>query len=108
MRLAIKTAKESTERFKHGAVIVSSGSVLGFYPNKFRNNPRTCAASGIDCLSVHAEAGAISSVRSPDKLRGSTLYVARVNKRGEARASAPCSECAKLIRKVGIRKVVYT
>jgi len=40
--------------------------------------------------------------------QGSTIYVARINKEGEARISKPCPMCEAAMRHVGVRRVYYT
>jgi len=40
--------------------------------------------------------------------RGSDVYVARINREGEARISKPCPMCEAAMRHVGVRRVYYT
>ena len=40
--------------------------------------------------------------------RGTTIYVARVDQRGETRLARPCSKCMKSLYEAGVREVVYT
>jgi deoxycytidylate deaminase len=56
-------------------------------------------------ISVHAEVDALSRCNDP---RGATIYVARVNKRGEERMSRPCISCEKALLEAGVKKVIYT
>lgn len=107
MRRAARCASRSSERMKHGAVIVSGHTVLTVYPNSYRNHP-TCVPDRLDGASVHAEAAAIAAVRDKNKLRGATIYVARVNNQSVWRYSKPCDSCETLIREYGIRRVVHT
>ena len=43
-----------------------------------------------------------------DDLSGMVLYVARSYKNGKPAMSKPCLKCAGLIKKAGIKKVIYT
>ena len=40
--------------------------------------------------------------------QGSDVYVARINREGEARISKPCPMCEAAMRHVGVRRVYYT
>jgi len=91
---------------KHGAVIVKGGRVISIGINKNRNHPTVVSSEHIKThCSVHAEVDALRKVRNA---KGATIYVARVNKRGQDRLSRPCDRCHTAIREAGIRKVVYT
>jgi len=96
----------SSERMKHGAVIVKGGRVMSVGINKFRNHPLIIQPEIIKTVcSVHAEMDALRKIRDA---RGATIYVARVNNGGKTRLSRPCNYCYKAIREAGINKIVYT
>jgi deoxycytidylate deaminase len=101
-------ATKSTARNTHGAVVVKGGRVLGTGWNKNRNNPLFVSPEHIksDC-SYHAEEVAIREA-GEDNVKGAILYVARVNRHGNDRDSKPCSKCATLIERVGIKRVIFT
>lgn len=101
-------ATKSTARNTHGAVVVKGGRVMGTGFNKDRNHPAIVSPEHIktDC-SYHAEEVAIREA-GENNLRGAIIYVARVNKSGYDRDSAPCPKCSALIEKAGIKRVVYT
>ena len=101
-------ATKSVARNTHGAVVVKGGRVLGSGWNKNRNNPHYVSPEHVktDC-SYHAEEVAIRE-SGEDNLRGAIIYVARINRQGKDRDSKPCSKCAFLIDKVGIKRVVFT
>lgn len=105
IKQAIRVANASQYRWKHGAVVVRGGRVIGFAPNKFRNAPEVDAANVTD----HAEAAIIRELLKnyPD-LRGGVIYIARINKSGDVRMSRPCVNCMKLIVDAGIKEIVYT
>lgn len=56
--------------------------------------------------SVHAEVDAIIHART--ELKGTSLLVVRINRKGELRLSKPCHHCMKYIKYVGIKKVYYS
>jgi len=105
IKQAVKVASSSDYRWKHGAVVVRGGRVIGFAPNKFRNAPEVDAANVTD----HAEAAIIRELLKnyPD-LRNSVIYIARVSNSGQTRMSRPCANCMKLIVDAGIKEIVYT
>lgn len=91
---------------KHGSVIVKGGRVISTGINKDRSHPRIVSTEHIkDHCSVHAE---IDAIKKAKNISGATIYVARVNKRGEARDSRPCKNCFEAIKNNGIKKIVYT
>ena len=106
LKRAMKLAKISTCKQKHGAIIIKGGSVLSVGINRNKNNP-TFVGEATKNWSVHAEAAAIKACAGAD-LRNAIIYVARINKAHEPMMSKPCQKCEKLIREAGIRKVVYT
>lgn len=106
LRLALKLAAQSVERRQHGAVVVRGSSILGVGYNRFRNCPIVTNESFI--RSFHAEVRAIAAVGNRDLLSGATLYVARINRAGQIRYSAPCGQCQVLLDQVGIKRVVHT
>lgn len=105
--LAVRMAESSDVSFKHGAVVVRGGSVLSVGVNKWKNpmKPDIPPTEYDPNISVHAEVDALSRCSDP---RGATIYVARVNKRGEERMSRPCIDCEKALIVAGVKKVIYT
>jgi deoxycytidylate deaminase len=108
--IAKKYAEESTcIEHRHGALLIRGGSVLNgsnnqlkpmLWANKFREY-------GCGHAARHAELGAILNVHR-SKTKNATVYVVRINKRGDFRLSKPCNMCQKLLRHVGVKRVVYT
>lgn len=100
-------ATKSSARNTHGAVIVKGGRVLGLGFNVNRNHPKSVSPEHIktDC-SWHAEEQAIKD--AGENIKGSIIYVARVNKQGRDRDSRPCEKCYKLIKNSGIKRIIYT
>lgn len=94
IRVAIKRVKGPRRDFLLGAVGVRRDGTIVWA----RNLP----AREIHYAS-HAEA---LLCRKLDK--GSTVYVARVNKRGQLRQAKPCRVCEARLRSKGVKKVYYT
>ena len=107
LAMARYMCRKSNGKHTHGAVLMRAGRVLGTGFNRTRNHPSVVSEEHIllGC-SIHAEEMAIKDANFLAK--GATLYVARVNRKGEDRDSKPCERCQVLIEKVGIKKVIYT
>lgn len=106
--LAVKMAESSDVDNRHGAVVVQGGRVLALGVNKWRNRDMRWdneKDTFKPILTVHAEMDALSRVDNP---KGSVLYIARVNERGEERMSRPCRHCMKELVKLGVKRVIYT
>lgn len=104
--MATRIAETSEVPQRHGAVIVKSGRVLAVGVNKWRNrNIKNNDLEYNPHLTYHAEIDALN--RFAD-VEGATIYIARVDKKGEPRFSRPCSRCLKALKDAGIKKIVYT
>ncbi|CAB4242258.1 ComEB Deoxycytidylate deaminase [uncultured Caudovirales phage] len=100
-------ATKSESKQKHGAIVVRGGSVIGTGYNKDRNHPDFVSPEHIKThCSVHAEVEAIRDAGW--KVKGATLYVARINRLGQDRDSKPCDRCSVVIEETEIKKVIYT
>ena len=97
-------AKSNAEK-RHGCIIVKGGSVLGTGFNKYTYVPWNASPEHFNRCSIHAE---IAAMRQVKRLKGSTVYVARINNQGKPCMSAPCSACQSALDKAGVKKVVYT
>lgn len=105
MSVAIYMAEQSTCRMRHGAVVVKGGRVLSTGVNKLKNHPLNVSEEHIKKCSVHAEVDAVKKASNP---RGATVYVARINKRGDEMLSRPCNKCYEYLIQSGIKKIIYT
>lgn len=104
--LAVRAAEASeVTQHRHGAVVVKGGRVLSIGLNKWRNQGMPTTDEYNPYLTVHAEIDALSRVKDA---RGTTLYIAQVNRQGEEKMSRPCDNCAKAIQEAGVKAVVYT
>jgi tRNA(Arg) A34 adenosine deaminase TadA len=102
---SIKVAQRSQYRWKHGAVVAKNNKVIGSAPNRFRNSPSIDENN----VTFHAEAAVIRELlKNYDNLRGTTIYIARINRAGEPTISRPCPNCMKTIIDAGIREICYT
>lgn len=117
LKLALRIAGDSNNRWQHGAVLVNSGRVIATAPNIYKNAPTIFQIECPDDLdtqkalirehcSVHAEARVVK--QAGDAARGSVVYVARVNRHGEPLLSAPCDNCYQTMTEAGVKAVVYT
>lgn len=99
--MACGVAMTSECRMKHGAIVVRHSKILGASPNVERNDPKIVGWAN---ASVHAEIRALKRAGWPTK---ATIYVARVNNKGERRLSKPCANCQEVLDQFKI-KVIYT
>lgn len=101
LTMALGVALTSKCRFMHGAIVVKHSKILGSSPNIYKNNPKH---SPIESCSVHAEMAAMRKAGWPRK---ASLYVARINGKGEKRLSKPCATCAAVLEDFKV-KVFWT
>jgi pyrimidine deaminase RibD-like protein len=99
---AIDIAKTSRCRYRHGAVVVSSGVVVAMATNKIVSDQ----TKGWRRSHVHAEMAALAA--AGQRANGATLYVARVNAQGKPANSEPCKKCQGYLVKYKVGSVVWT
>ena len=110
IELAERVASQSIySSFKHGAVLAKNGTVINASCNKngFNSFGARFRKKEYGCATLHAELGAILNVER-SKTEGSTVYVVRVNRRGEKRLSKPCHMCKSALQYCGVKKVIYS
>lgn len=108
--LARRMADQSTyPNFKHGAVLVKGSAVINASCNKngFNSFGARFRKKEYGTATLHAELGAILNVER-SKTEGATIYVVRINRRGEERLSKPCHMCRSAMEHCGIKRVVYS
>jgi tRNA(Arg) A34 adenosine deaminase TadA len=98
---AMGVALTSSCRYRHGAIVVKHGHVLGSGTNRIRNDPKYVDWRS---SSIHAEIVALRRASFPKR---ATIYVARVNRLGEPRLSKPCANCQEVLDGLRI-KVIHT
>jgi deoxycytidylate deaminase len=112
LNLALKIAGQSQHKFPIGAVITIGNRILSIGTNKYKTHPKQINnyinnhsnSTDKHGTSIHAELAAILSY---PKLKGSTIYVARLLHNGAFGLSKPCLSCQNLIEIAGIKKIVY-
>lgn len=91
LQMAMGVALGSGCKFRHGAVVVKHGTVLGSSPNIWKNDPKYVNPK---FCQIHAEIAALKKAGWP---RRATVYVARVNGSGTSRMSKPCANCQEVL-----------
>lgn len=96
---------------RHAAFVCRGNRILARSTNKYHNDPkhfpRHMFNSEMDSIGVHAEIAAMSKV-DPKKLKGATIYVARIMPSGSPGLSRPCKRCEEALIHAGVRKVIYS
>jgi len=109
LKIAAKVAEQSSYgKFRHGAVLIKGGSVLNVSANSDNHTSfgqRFREREGR--ATHHAETSCVLGLKK-SITQGGTIYVARVNRKGDWRLSKPCKMCHEVMKFVGIKKVVYT
>jgi hypothetical protein len=85
------------------------GALIAMSTNSIGSRSR---GAGYSKYTIHAERAVIKMVGDNTLLRGATLVVVRVSKKGELMSSLPCHECTchltKAMTKYGLRRVYYS
>lgn len=115
LKLAIDMAIISQKYPRCGCVIVKNKRILSLACNMKKSHPLQASLNyyrfGHDdnCQHhLHAEIGAILKVKDPNKLIGASIYIARIDYYGNIKEAFPCKACLKLIKKSGIKEIIYT
>lgn len=102
-------------KYKIGCVIAQKNKVLSASFNSTKTHPLQKKMNKerfeVDNTphSLHAEIHALSYLIDCDiDWKGSVLYTARKRKDGHYGMARPCPSCMKLIKKLGIKNIVYT
>ncbi len=110
IRIATKQAKKSTFKQRMGAVLVSrAGFILGVGNNEINRYTGKWKQSWPG--SLHAEESAILHAlkkHSHDQLIGSTVYVTRIDAKGNQAFAKPCLHCQTILKAFQIKDVYYT
>ena len=103
----IAALRSRVKIFRIGCVIVRRGKILGVGYNKHSGEIEKVEKKlGTKLFSLHAEMAAI--VDSSELVRGATMYISGYKKNGRKISSCkPCPDCLKMIKMVGISRVVY-
>ena len=111
LKLAEKIAATSThKKSRHGAVLVRGGAIINIAKNSNRYTKfgqRFMPYNHNWPATHHAELACVLGLDKRTTI-GSTVYVARVGKRGEIKNSKPCTTCQAVLEHVGVKRVFYT
>ena len=107
IKICIEQARLSDNRHRLGAVIYNKNVILSTDHNyslrSARNlHPRYYRWVG----SIHAEVAVILSAHCD--LKGSSMFLLRINRKEEILLSKPCAQCMSYLQFVGISKVIYS
>lgn len=107
--LAIDLASTSKHRYYMlGAVICRRHDILAVGVNQDCQHPVLESLGYKPWHNIHAEADAvIRAMKKRIDIRGATIYVARVRRKGDLGTSKPCRSCTSLLVEVGIKQIVY-
>ena len=115
--LAQLEAEKSPCKNQHGSVAVCSGKIIATGFNEYRNRTKTSDGHSEEGYTCHAEMSAIRNIyktfsnhKRIDKIFSRTkLYITRVsNNNYEYKESSPCSDCLLVIKRLNIKKLIYT
>lgn len=106
---AIEVAKSSDGTKKVGCVGVRKNKLVSESPNFFKKSHPTQAmyarrVNQPKRIHLHAEVATL--IRAREEI--DTLFVCRINKKGDLRMSKPCPICQLAIESEGISTVYYT
>ena len=110
---AIKIAKKlPNQKYKLVAIITDKkGHILSIGKNSFSKSHPTQAyyaekVGNRHCIFLHSEIDAIIKLKYTDI--PNSIYIVRINQKGEPLLSAPCEICQRAIKDVGIKNIYYT
>jgi deoxycytidylate deaminase len=115
--LAIQIASLSSKYPRVGCVITRKGKVISLSHNLTKSHPLQKQLTHLrfddefldSCKAEqHAEFAAINQVKNKSLLKGASIYIARIDVKGELKPAHPCPACYHLITKYGIKKIHFT
>lgn len=114
----LNQASKSTMRTKHGCVIVKGKHIISSGSNNELYHSESNAILQHMCknfitLNYKKNIQRLIYIINKNndiikKLKGSCLYVLRVDKNGELSNSKPCVWCTELIKNIHFKKIIYT
>lgn len=104
----MEEANKSSHRFGLGAVLFKGSRIFGIGHNSNRYTSKIAEKYRGHRNSYHAEMSAVMNTPNWDKLKGSSILVIRINKRGHLANSYPCKYCQESLRHLGVKWVYYS
>jgi deoxycytidylate deaminase len=111
LNLAIKLASQLQNKKQRICAIITDkrGRILSFGVNSYsKTHPRmayySAKCNDYNKIYLHAEMDSLIHC----KQKGHTLYVARVDKKGNSLPCKPCEICSLAIKDAGIKEVITT
>ena len=99
--------QENKQKWKLVAAIFNKKPVSVAYNDLKKTHPLTAKGYKGYLARTHAEIRCIRNT-PPSCLKGATIVVARANDCSHLQMARPCSICMKIIREVGIKKIIYS
>lgn len=106
LHLAKKVAKKSTHKYQVGAVLCKNRKPVSFGCNVPKTHPVHANPNVSVRRSIHAEIAAILAAKCG--LYGTTIYIYRETKNGKPALAKPCKYCMNLLRRNGVKNIIYT
>ena len=107
IRQAEFEAEKSGHRMRMGAVIFSKKKIISSSTNYACRSARHLRQKYTRWKgSIHAEVAAV--INAKRDLKGASIFVIRINRRGEWRLAKPCKHCREYLEWVGIRFCYYS
>ena len=116
IRRAWHLARMSTEKQRHGAILISGRKTIAVGCNTFRNYPQNVSNPAVDC-SYHAEHNVLKQIAARSNAasdvfvelaKSSRLYVVRINRKDMLLPSEPCDKCKTLLLAAKIKEVIHS
>jgi deoxycytidylate deaminase len=104
LALARAESKKSSFWPAMGCVIIKGGRIIG----RGFNKKLSVYDVPVKHRTIHAEIDAVNSLQISKGLQRSSLYVYRETADGNPALAKPCEECSKILKDLGITKIVYS
>ncbi len=103
--------------YKHCAIITKNGKIISEGFNNMKSHPFAMRPLGClhkpeidyrDLRTLHAEMKAVKNIKDKNRLKGASIFVFSMNRKGQLRISRPCDLCMYYLKMYGISKIYYT
>lgn len=103
---AVLAASEGEGLYRVGAVAVNRKTGFAYTCNTRKGHPKL-KSNGYDTwCGMHAEFRLVMGW--PMVVEGGEVYIARINKKGKVKTARPCPKCEALLKRSGVRRIIYT